>query len=331
MRGSGFFIALMLLFALAPQMAAGQEAKDVAIGGTVEVDRTDEAITITDPKPSFGALVTGTDGKINILVYIAPQQGVEGQKATVNYKAGSDAKSVVITMREPAPTLTDPAFYQASFRAVFVLFILAVLVESGLALIFHWRPFVENFDTSSSNAVVAFVFSYIFVQAFKLDITTTLVNVYSGTKYTPSHAGLILTAMIIAGGSAGVTRILQTFGFRAPVPTDQPPPGPPPSEAWVAVTLVRKNAAGPVSVQIGEPGKVAIAGTITGTGHRGSILRYFLRDRGRFPNSGGYRVAPGKYEIRVSGVDANGNPIDAPHWGPADIGNRAIVDIQFIL
>jgi hypothetical protein len=104
MRGSGRILALMLLCALTPRMAAGQTAKDVAIRGTVDLDRTDQAITITDPKPSIGALAIGTEDRINILVYIAPQRAVEGQKATINYKAGNEAKSVMITMREPAPT-----------------------------------------------------------------------------------------------------------------------------------------------------------------------------------------------------------------------------------
>jgi hypothetical protein len=30
-------------------------------------------------------------------------------------------------------------------------------------------------------------------------------------------------------------------------------------------------------------------------------------------------------------VDAHGNPLNPPVWGPAEIGNRAIVDVQFML
>jgi hypothetical protein len=327
----GRLVVLLLFGLLSPGLAAAQVAKDVTIGGTVEVDRADQPITITDPKPTLGAAAVGAEDKQNILVYIAPQRAADGQKATVNYKVGSDAKSAVVTMRELAPTLTDPQFYQASFKAIFVLFILAVLVESGLALIFRWRPFMETFDSRSANAVVAFVFSFVFVQAFNLDITTSLVNVYSGTKYPPGTAGLILTALIIAGGSAGVRQILQTFGYRPPSATEQAPSTPPVDEAWVAVTLLRRNAIGPVTVQIGPPGQIAVAGTIAGNGLRGGLLGYFLRDRGRFPASGGYRLTPGQYEIRVSGTDHNGNALNPPAWGPAHIGNRAIVDVQFTL
>ena len=316
----------------APMPAVAQAAREILIGSTAELDRDpQQSLTGVDLKPSIGTFAIGTDDKTNILVYIAPQRGLDGQKTTVSYKVGADTKSVVVTLRDPAPTLTDPRFYEASFKAIFVLFILAVLVESGLALLFRWRPFLDTFDSRSTNAVVALVFSYIFVQAFNLDITTALVNVYSGTKYPAGTAGLILTAMIIAGGSAGVRRILQTFGFRAPSPPNAPPPTPPVDEAWVSVTLIRKNAVGPVNVQIGAPGTVAIAGTINGRGVRRGLFGYFLRDKSRFPNSGGYRVVPGHYEIRLSGNDANGAQINPPAWGPAQIASRALIDVQFSL
>ena len=322
-------VLTLLMGSCAIQAAQAQSPAVVPAGESVVLARTEQAITET--KVTLGALASGTQDKTNFLVYIAPERATDGQQAVVTYKAGGDTKLVSVSIRDPAPTLTDPQFYTASFKALFGLFILAVVVESGLALIFRWPPFLDFFDSRSTNAIVAFIFSYIFVQLFNLDIATTLVNIYSGTKYPVSFTGLVLTAMIIAGGSAGVRRMLQTFGFRPPAAADEPPPAPPPNEAWIAVTLIRQRAVGPVSVQIGAPGQVAIAGTITGTGRRSGVFRYFLRDKGRFPNSGGYRITPGQYEIRLSGVDAAGNTLSPAPWGPAQIGNRALVDVQFRL
>ena len=35
------------------------------------------------------------------------------------------------------------AVYEQSARALFFLFVLAVILESGLAILFNWKPFVE--------------------------------------------------------------------------------------------------------------------------------------------------------------------------------------------
>jgi hypothetical protein len=138
--------------------------------------------------------------------------------------------------------------------------------------------------------------------------------------------GSILTAMIIAGGSAAVNRIFQSFGFR-PVSTQEQPPKPTlkNDEAWIAVTLVRDKAVGSADVLI----KNAVAGTISGTSPKRSLFRYFVRDKGRFPQSGGYTVTPGAgYEVDVQAYDVAGAALPAKKWGPYDIAPRAIIDIE---
>jgi hypothetical protein len=323
-----FFIGLSLAFA---GRGDAQTTQDVPIGGSGIVERASQPIVVTDPKPAVGAAAAATDPRdnANVLVYVAPPSGREGDSVTVNYTVGGTAKQALVTIRQPAPTLTDPRFYEASFKAIFVLFTLAILVESGLALLFRWRPYIDNFDRRTVNPIVAFVFSFLFVEAFNLDVTQSLVNVYSGTHYPSGTAGSILTALIIAGGSAGVRRILEAFGFRAPLAVEEAPPTPPDQQAWIAVSVDRDRSVGPIDVHIGKPGEIALAGTITGTGHRSGFLRYVLRDRARFPTTGGYRVEPGEYEVRVIGRDANGKEIPEPTWGPAKIANRAIVDLNF--
>ena len=108
-----------------------------------------------------------------------------------------------------------------------MLFILAVLVENGLALIFRWRPFLDYFDSRTVNALFASGFSLFFVYLFNLDVSTTLVNTYSGTNHPVNWPGLVLTGLIIAGGSAGINRIFQALGFRPVGTQDQPVATPP--------------------------------------------------------------------------------------------------------
>src|ERR1019366_1972671 len=174
----------------------------------------------------------------NVLLYMPPD-GRSDLEDSVEYTVEGQAVKVPIAVKAAAPMLTDSELYNKSFKALFALFILAVLVENGLALVFRWRPFLDYFDWHTVNALVAFLFSLLFVWLFELDIATTLVNTYAGTTHSVNWPGMVLTAAIIAGGSAGVNRIFQALGFRA-VSSQQPPaPKPPPTEAWIAVTLVR--------------------------------------------------------------------------------------------
>jgi hypothetical protein len=113
------------------------------------------------------------------------------------------------------PILANGDLFTSSFKALFVLFILAVILESGLAIIFNWKLFFTIFDTRATKPLVAIVVASVFVFAYKLDITTTLVNIYTGTTYPLNVGRQLLTALVIAGGSSGVNRMLQALGLRS--------------------------------------------------------------------------------------------------------------------
>jgi hypothetical protein len=137
-----------------------------------------------------------------------------------------------------------------------------------------------------------------------------------------------LTAMVIAGGSAGVNRLFQQLGFRPVGPGTPPPPSLDETQAWVAVSILRDKAVGSVDVQLNSE----VAGTISGSSPKGRFLRYFVRDKGRHPQTGGRTVKAGEtYEIVVVGYDAAGNAVtpQPPKWGPHKIAPRAIVDVEF--
>jgi hypothetical protein len=314
----------------APQPVV-EEKIVVRVGDSVVVAR--KAQPISKEETNLGSVtkvVQGTGpGAVNLLVYVPPADNREAE-AVVKYTVEGRDVTVPISVKAAAPTLTDADLYSKSFKALFALFILAVLVENGLALIFRWRPFLDYFDSRTVNAVVAFAFSLVLVSLFQLDITTSLINTYVGTAHPVNWPGTLLTAAIIAGGSAGVNRIFQALGFRAVSAQQQPPP---PrleeTEAWIAVTLVRSKAVGAVSVLIGQPGQLAVAGTISGVTPGRSWWRYVVRDRGRFPMTGGYSVTPGQtYEVVLHGLDRNGDPVVSNRWGPYAVARRAIIDIE---
>lgn len=230
----------------------------------------------------------------------------------------------------------DGATYQRAFKSLFVLLVLALLVESGLAVLFRCRPFLVYFDGRGIKTVISVAFALLFVSTFQMDIVTDLVNVYAqrGAPYPHGIEGYLITALIVAGGSAAVNNIFVSLGFRSVLTLAQMAPKPPRSEGWISVTLLRNHAQGPVDVLIGAPPvppatHPAIAGTITGGTRLTKFVRLFIRDASRFPISGGFSVPAGSLcQVQLNGVDANGQPVVSRVWGPETIAPGAIVDLE---
>jgi hypothetical protein len=226
------------------------------------------------------------------------------------------------------PTLVTGDVFMPSFKAVFELFILAVILESALAVVFNWKLFVTTLDTKATKPIIAVAVASLFVFTFHLDITTTLVNLYTGTSFPPGPGGQLLTALVIAGGSSGVNNLLQALGFRSVQQAPPPPAKPAPTEAWLAVGLRRQNAVGPVNVIAGPADSPKLIGVITGPGPRFSWLRFFVQDSARFPRSGGHSLTPGEYKVWLEGRDSAGKPAKSAEWGPYTIAAGSIVDVE---
>ena len=220
--------------------------------------------------------------------------------------------------------------YEKAFKILFIAFVVALLLESGLAVLFNWRPFLMLFDARGVRTVVSVAFGYLFVRAFDLDIVRELVNAYSTDPPKDSEFGSqFISALILAGGSAGVNKLLVALGFREVKTVEQVVSKPPPTRAWISVALTRKDAKGPVDVHIGQDGKDVVAGTITSSSRRLGILTYFIRDYGRFPPSGGHAVDPDKpVTVQLKGVDANNKPVESSIWSAPGLAAGAIVDLR---
>ncbi len=297
---------------------------------TIVITSAEEITEVTSTK---GTVLVNKDGDgRNVLVFIAPSD-IPKEAVKVTYKVGNEEKETAsYSVQSAASTFGSSMVYEASFKALFTLFILAVVIESGLQLIFRWRPYLSTFNTAGVNALIAFAFSWFFVGYFQLDIATRLVNAYLGAQssYANTPIGYALTALIIAGGSAGVNRVFRAFGIR--------PIGPPAEivgprhddTAWISVSIKRERAKGTISVLYGKENHEAVIGTISGKYSDNVLRNLFLRNKGRFPQSGGYRVAvtDEAQVIKVLAKDENNNDIPIPMWGPHPIGSRAIIDVE---
>lgn len=218
-----------------------------------------------------------------------------------------------------------------SGEALVKLFVLAVLLESALALIFNWRPFREVFNGRGVKPLFSFGAALVIVFTLEPATVATLMAEYGGTLTDRDRdIAFILEAMILAGGSSGVNKLLLTLGVRSRAPVEEER-RPPDDEAWISVGLQRKRAVGTVDVEMDEDGKTRLLGTIRKGRRPGWFWAWFFLDFGRVPTSGGYSVKPGtSYKFRLTGRDQSGKAIQSD-WGPHVFANRAVVDIELEL
>jgi hypothetical protein len=240
-----------------------------------------------------------------------------------------------------AGLLNGQALTNATYTAL-TLFLFAVLLESALALLFNWRPFVEVLNPRAVRPLVAFIVALLFVLTYGFDAVGALME---ATKERPpsSESGLLgkmLTAAILAGGSAGVNTLLVTLGFRQPRNPATEAARVPEKRAWIAVTVQRNASKGPVQVHVGpaDPNdqapytKLPLADVIAPRepGRMRQWLRYFLYDPNRFPRYGGYELRAGEpYRVQLRGSDIAGkNLVETREIIPAE---RAIIDLEMKL
>jgi len=233
--------------------------------------------------------------------------------------------------------LGDAGIYQHSLTALTILFVVAVLLENALAVLFNWRVFLTFFNLRGVKTLVMIAVSWAAVSVFDINVVAALLAAYNKRPPETEVLSSLLTALILAGGSSGVHNLMVALGFRDPSRERHHTPQPPKTQAWLAIRVTRKNAVGPITVSVTKSTSTPpsatppeLAGTLTTT--RASLRDLFLRNRDRFPQSGGYVVEPGKaYELALDARDAAGNPMPSPINGTYAFAPGAIVDFEVTL
>lgn len=303
-------------------VVAGKKQDIVRVAqGKVEIKRA----------ATLGTAVAATENATTLISYTAGAV-TERKEDSFTYSIDGGGEQVVNLQIAPATFDLDRETYEKIFKALFLLFILALVLESGLALLFNWRPFVETFNARATKPVVSLIFAYIFVEQFDLDLMSAMVTAASSNTEPAGTPGLIITAMVLAGGSAAVNNIMIALGFRQKRTPETATPKPPPTKAWIAFKLDRENAVGPVEVFVSPtpmPKSLALpfVGMINGSSRPG--VRFFFRDEGRFPPFAGYEVTPNvPYSFALTGFDANGKAVTPYERHDLIIAPGAIIDLE---
>ena len=257
--------------------------------------------------------------------------------------AGSAAGGTTSPATSPAPRnplVNNTQLYSASMAALTELFVIAVLLENAFAVVFNWRVFLTYFSLRGVKTVIMVVSSVLIVWSFNIDVMAKLIAAYNsspGAPVTPASTPftLFITALILAGGSSGVNKIMTSLGFRSDR-QGEIAPTPPLNKAWVSIRVKRNQANSEVLVKIKEigPADANSPGPIAGivAFKRPSLAGLLFPDVNRFPENGGHTVSPGVvYSISVESKDSQGNNITALGAEQYVFAPGAIVDLTVTL
>lgn len=254
------------------------------------------------------------------------------------------AKRVVIHL-DQAPAASTETLSTAS-RALVAALVIAILLESAFELLFNWRWFQAYFVGKAWRTPIMFLISLTVTRQFKIDVLGPLFDAYNGSPVGTSKGSLltsVLTAMILAGGSVGVNRIMTRLNIRSPFPKhEEERLSLSDTEAYVSVRVIAKNGQGSYIVNMTEdplnqalPAVLGVVGTMR-SGQEPSI---WFPSKWRIPRSGGIKVSVNQtYVFSVTDTQTNisynlsGDKIDGAA-GPTSIrfAPRAFVDLIVVL
>jgi hypothetical protein len=234
--------------------------------------------------------------------------------------------------------LDNDSIYKDSLAALTMLFVLAVLLESALSVIFNWRLYLVIFNSRGVKTLIMLILAWVAVDQLGIDIVADLLGSYIEPDPGSQTLTKFITALILAGGSAGVNNLMVTLGYRDPSAPVKKVPTPLPTQAWVSIRVIRDKVKGPIFVRVNkiipDPATmpIALAGTINQLPLRRKILGVFFRNPNYFPQSGGYVLEPGKaYDIQIEGQDEQNNKVTGSINGVYSFAPGAIVDFDVTL
>lgn len=234
--------------------------------------------------------------------------------------------------------------FNTAGEALIELFIYALIIESALAIIFNWRIFKVYFDGRGIRTVIAISVSLFVVYTFDIDILSELAHEFRNMSGEPGteNSGLIITALVIAGGSGGVHRLLTVLNFRpqqlsalerrqrelAEAQADGAV-----NSAYVSITVERTAGIGPVMIGFEAlPRTPADTRLVSGITLRNppALKALLFGNYNRFPSFGGYAVEANKaYYIWMTAADRHGVIVEQKVYEqPLRFAKNAIVDLH---
>ena len=210
------------------------------------------------------------------------------------------------------------------------VFALAAVIESSLAVIFAWPVFLDRINRRNAKMPISLLVSGVVAWGFDLELVHKLAAAF-GTgsgQNLPDWFDALLSALILAGGAAGVRNLMVSLGLATPTAEIEKPHRPPSNKGWLSVRDARADRGTPLEIWLTPEGEVSrVIGVIAArTRQAPGFLRWMVTDAARFPRVAGYAVDVGKrYTISVREGDGQSQVIGIDYA----FGEAAIVDLTF--
>lgn len=307
------FFSLLAFAAVVSPASAEVGRLFVQPGSTTVLEQGKDKIEITGAVPPGAHVLTtesGTNQPFWILTYTASNPPIADEVA-ITFSQGNTSKSRLIEISN-TPTSEDPALIGKTIRLLFAMLIIAVILESAFAVLFNWRVFLEFFDGRGIRTLVMFLAAYLVVVRFDMDFVADLLKIYL-LPVTSSIETRLLTALVLAGGSASVNALMVALNLRENRKVEDLAQKPPKTKAWIALKVHRKNAQ--KIIEITQHSKPITAGTtsqeLLGLVRPQNVFqrlaKYFWRDVERLPMTAGIEVQPGiEYTFVIRGINRDG-------------------------
>lgn len=179
-------------------------------------------------------------------------------------------------------------------QILLLILVLAILLETGLSTLFNWRLFLLYGEGRGIKTPIAFVVALLFVTQFKIDAIAEILTAFAvgGQEYKEGTGGMILTALIVAGGSSGIFTLFERLGIRNPLQRKET------AEAMrqkshlkVQVTRHLVARTQPIQVKLDE-----------------KIIGVIEANNNRFGKLIGHPIESGEHSLEISGLDDKGEP-----------------------
>ncbi len=213
---------------------------------------------------------------------------------------------------------TVTSTYTQLLNTLTKVFIIAVLVEVALSIVFRWRIFLRYLNDKGWKVPISFFVSLIIVTTHKIDLPGEVVYAMDGLSgpIPPTGIGQIISALIIAGGSASVNSVFQRLGWRNPLEQNQIAQ----EERYRTGTLLRINVD---RKNDGETKGRNLTVKLDGT-----VIGMISDTEHEFGGSEGYMIKSGKHTVEIVWVNRSGHERHESKSITIAKGANAIVDFS---
>ncbi len=226
------------------------------------------------------------------------------------------------------------------------LLAVVLVLESALAALFQWRVYRMAFNARALKTPIMFVVGLLIVMVAQYNpmdqILSAVAGAATGDGQGRSALTGLLSAMILAGGSAGVFALFSRLGLRSPVTAvEQQAAKLNADQAWLSIRVKGAPEGSPIQIGIEElsapdsekmhyafdhVGLPPFAGTIDPRDWWDRAAASFSADAQRFPSYGGRKVAAGK-QYRIMATWQEGGRMEKFGVFRGQFAARAFIDL----